>query len=311
MCTCILCSHTPTKVLQQIKVEYLTDLYQEAFGMDVNREFHGKEGVNFYHCPNCDLRYFDTEFAGSAQFYEDLQQHRKVYYSPDRPEFTLAAEFINATDSVLEIGSGSGFFATMIEAKQYTGLEFNEMAINEAAKKGIKLVNSTVEDFAEKTEESFDVVCSFHVLEHVVNPWTFFESSLALLRPGGILMFAVPCEDSWLTGNMNHILNLPPHHVSRWSLASGKKLAELFDMKLKKVIQEPVKKQDRIAMVSNKLTRQYYRVFAPNEPEVVHPATYRKVHNRVNKLNKKLSLYKVFNVEKMKAPNMLFVFEKR
>ena len=49
---------------------------------------------------------------------------------------------------------------------------------------------------------------------------------------GGLLIVAVPSEDGIARYYINNILNVPPHHISRWKDSALCKIAELFSLEL-------------------------------------------------------------------------------
>lgn len=72
-------------------------------------------------------------------------------------------------------------------------------------------------DEADERPNYYDVVCHFQVLEHVPDPLKFMQACADVLRPGGLLIVAVPSRDSFLSLVENNWLNLPPHHLTLWS----------------------------------------------------------------------------------------------
>lgn len=68
------------------------------------------------------------------------------------------------------------------KTKYYIGLELNKKAKETAESNGIKVENITVEDYSKKYPETFDVVVSFQVLEHVSDPKGFIEAKIKLLK---------------------------------------------------------------------------------------------------------------------------------
>ena len=115
--SCILCNSKSLNLLETVSVNSLDKLYFENFGFHIEDELNGLESIEFVECNNCSLRFFDPMAAGSARFYENLQNNRQVYYNPDRKEFDYAKSFVKSYYSVLEIGSGSGFFASKVNVK--------------------------------------------------------------------------------------------------------------------------------------------------------------------------------------------------
>jgi len=47
----------------------------------------------------------------------------------------------------------------------YVGIELSKYAKILAEKKGIRVINSTIEEFSKNHNDLFDIVCSFQVLE--------------------------------------------------------------------------------------------------------------------------------------------------
>lgn len=308
--SCILCNSMDVVLIQKIKVANIIELYNKSFRVDFKEDFYDEDFINFYRCKTCFVQFFDPKFAGGPKFYEKLQNSRGVYYTRERREFSYAKNFIKTHHDVLEIGSGSGFFAEKLKANSYVGLEFNEKAICEAKKIGVKLINSTIEDYSRKHLNTYDVVCSFHVLEHVMNPKDYIKCSIDALKPNGILIISVPNDDSPLTSNCNHVLNMPPHHVSRWSNRALNNLVNLYKIDL---IDYSVHK------VSNLTIKDYYRCYLENR---LINYLYKKNHVVLNYKKKELikkitnflvNKFKFQNKSEVKyiGENITYVFRKK
>jgi len=50
----------------------------------------------------------------------------------------------------------------------------------------------------------------------------------------------VPNDDGFLGTTRNYSLNMPPHHVSKWTKLALEHLAEIHDLQLKALIEEPI-----------------------------------------------------------------------
>ena len=61
------------------------------------------------------------------------------------------------------------------------------------------------------------MVGHFQVLEHVTDPKGFMQGCVKALKSGGKLLMAVPVEDSFVGRAESTWLNMPPHHLTRWS----------------------------------------------------------------------------------------------
>nr|WP_294994334.1 class I SAM-dependent methyltransferase [uncultured Sediminibacterium sp.] len=95
--------------------------------------------------------------------------------------------------ALLDIGAGTGaFVTTMLQAGwTVTGLEPDSIARENAKQKhGIEL--RSADDIYSLPQSSFNVITLWHVLEHVHDLHGYFRQFVALLKPGGKLVIAVP-----------------------------------------------------------------------------------------------------------------------
>ena len=226
---CPLCGSLNSHSVDFLAFAFLSKLYKRFFG--INLEENRLERIELRACECCDLRFYNPPLTGDESFYEQLQKF-EWYYMAEKEEYDIARRHITNESSVLEIGVGYGAFANKIKARSYVGLELNDSAVRVAQQRGLAVYKSTVETHAIGHVDEYDVVCSFQVLEHVANPKQFIESSLKCLKRGGKLIQSVPSEDSFLGQEVNNILNMPPHHVSRWTDKTLNKFPELFGLEI-------------------------------------------------------------------------------
>lgn len=259
---CILCKSENLKTLQKIKTSDINSLYLKDLGIDILEEYTYDDIIDYKKCLRCNLHFFSPQYTGSPQFYESLLKPDDFYYKNNRYEFHAAKKFIKKKDKVLEIGAGVGHFSDIINVDDYIGLEYNDKAIQEAQKKGIKLIKKSIEEVAKISENTYDVVCSFQVLEHVDNPNSYIESSLKVLKKGGLIIFGVPSAESFLTNNINHTLNFPPHHITRWYNKTFKYFEKIFNLELVSIENEPVSNRLRKRYIVDKFTTIFYRFFS-------------------------------------------------
>lgn len=232
---CPLCGHTHFKEVDYITKEQIRKLYLKEYNTDVGHLI--PKDLILYHCDNCDLKFFDPSYTGDQNFYRDLQKF-DWYYKDDKEEYHYAKQFIKKKDNVLEIGSGRGAFSKLLPTKKYLGLEFSEGASELAAKDGIDVRSQSIEEHATQHREEYDVVCSFQVLEHTSDPKSFIQGAIDCLKPGGKLILTVPCEDSFLGYIQDFALNMPPHHVTKWSIKTLKHVQEQYGVKVADIYQE-------------------------------------------------------------------------
>jgi SAM-dependent methyltransferase len=88
----------------------------------------------------------------------------------------------------------------------------------------------TIAEHAAAHGGAYDLVCAFHVIEHIVEPLAFCRDLLLCVRPGGRLVLAVPSWPSAMTAIPNFALNAPPHHQSWWTIGALRALAERFGL---------------------------------------------------------------------------------
>jgi len=241
--SCPLCHHKTIIELEVIDSKSLSKMYKKLTGIDFSYLLN--KNIKYCECQNCKLRYYNPLITGDEKFYNSLQGF-DWYYVDEKEEYLKAKKYIASDDKVLEVGSGKGAFAKHLATKNYVGLDFSTHAKKLAAKNGIIIENEMIQDYADKHRESFDVVVSFQVLEHVSNPKSFLEAKLKALKSGGKMFVAVPSEDSFLKHVTNGILNMPPHHVTRWSDETLRYIAYEFDLELLDIhheVVQPIHKQ--------------------------------------------------------------------
>jgi SAM-dependent methyltransferase len=210
---CLLCGATEPRRVASIDARVLAHEYRRVFGIDPR---FPEPLLHLVRCDRCDLAFFTPPCPGDEAFYQALQ-HLPWYYQDDKPEYRFAAAHVTAADAVLEVGGGGGAFADHLGCRSYRMLELNRAAIDLARRRGLDAREDTVQDHALEHPEAFDVVCAFQVLEHVPDPREFVEASVACLRPGGRLILSVPGDESFVGRERHNLMNLPPHHVTRWS----------------------------------------------------------------------------------------------
>jgi len=227
--SCPLCCSSNTAVVEKLPFALIRRLYRRMLKVDLEKR--ELTTIELRQCRACDLRFYVPAVSGDERFYDSLQKF-DWYYVSEKPEYEFAARYISSEDRVLEVGAGRGAFSGKIKPKSYEGLELSEAAAQQAQQRGIQVHKRSLAEHSTEHENAYDVVCSFQVLEHIPDTRSFIELSLRCLKRGGKLIYSVPWEDGFTGRQSNNVLNMPPHHATRWSDKALGHVAELFNLQV-------------------------------------------------------------------------------
>jgi 2-polyprenyl-3-methyl-5-hydroxy-6-metoxy-1,4-benzoquinol methylase len=239
--SCPLCASVQSTLIRAIDTARLIALWRRQWDIDIARELAGVAQIDLWKCERCRLQFFTPEWsAGSAQLYSQLEKF-DWYYMPQKWEHDVAFAEVQADQTLLEVGCGFGDFVARARAQgvQADGLELNESAVKLARQHGLPVQRIDLREAAEHYPSHYDVVCGFQVLEHVPNPREFLDLSCTLIKSGGRLLLGVPNADSFLMHQSN-LLDMPPHHMTRWSSQTMESLQQLFPLRLERLCLEPL-----------------------------------------------------------------------
>lgn len=163
-------------------------------------------------------------FSKSIPTNEELVKHydkysRQDYLSPVTikrfDELLAGFEKYRKTNRILDVGCGVGYFLqhALTKGWEVYGTEFTDAAIESCSSKGINMQQGALSTgWYEK--DSFDIITSFEVIEHINNPVTEVNNFYQLLRKGGVLYFTTPnfnCfERFWLKSEYS-VICYPEH----------------------------------------------------------------------------------------------------
>jgi SAM-dependent methyltransferase len=219
---CLLCGREGLVSVGQLTGDEIRRLWRAA-NHQLSEEAFGVLGANMpvvlWECCNCGFRFFDPALAGSGKFYEELE--RVGYYVQSRPEFEFAISLFMKREiqTVMDVGGGEGAFLDRARQLgwQTFGVELNETAAEACARKGHRTFRKRLEDISpEELNRNLDALTLFQVVEHVPDPRAFLTSAARLVKPGGLIVVAVPNENGIFRLLPLDPANMPPHHVSRW-----------------------------------------------------------------------------------------------
>lgn len=187
------------------------------------------------HCENCN---YEESYWGTIVDPDGCIRNR----SQEREKFLANVKketaFINSLppSKILDVGCGLGFLLSAIDDKHSKyGLELSSLAA-ENAEKFAQIYRQKLEE-SDFNENSFDVVISHHVIEHIETPEIFLKKIKAILKPDGILILSTPdfksvCAE--LFGE-NYRMFHDKTHISLFDFYSLKQMLQDFKFEIKEV----------------------------------------------------------------------------
>ena len=235
--SCRFCSANPDQ--QSIKGEFV---------------FGGTAEHKFWHCSVCDLVYLFPvpSREDEERFYRDeFEKYMDSRSGEDRdwtgPEAHVASNqdhvarrmgyltpHLRVPCDLLEFGCSSGFMLNAFRevGANCCGVEPSSVFLDYLHKQGYQVYQSQDDLLKENPDQRFDLIVHFFVLEHVRNPVAFLRGQLDLLKPGGRVVFEIPCVTDPLltlyeTEAFNRFYWSIAHHYYFSPTSLGKQLSTL------------------------------------------------------------------------------------
>lgn len=139
-----------------------------------------------------DKYYISKDYISHTDSRRNFIEH--LYYYIKKFNLSRKVALINRyaefERTVLDVGAGTGHFLSEARKKGWSvsGVEPNRMARGKSSEKRLKL-RPDLDDF---TDEKFEVITLWHVLEHLPDLQTQIEKLVNLLNENGTLIIAVP-----------------------------------------------------------------------------------------------------------------------
>ncbi len=230
------------EIVERISYDVIWASYDDVLGVkfsDSIRSSHSPAEFTVLHeCQRCLIQFFDPATPGDPEFYSELSRAPSVPYHDDRWEFAVVAQQLSAGQNVLDIGAGPGWFLDQARLRgcEVRAVEHNPGAIRELETRGIETFKSI--DSLRRANVEIDVVSAFHIIEHVPDVASFFEEAKRVLRPGGAFFVSAPNRARSVMDAFEP-LDMPPHHLTRWSTAALQQQAKIHGLDLLSILQEP------------------------------------------------------------------------
>jgi 2-polyprenyl-3-methyl-5-hydroxy-6-metoxy-1,4-benzoquinol methylase len=208
------------------------------------------DGCTLLKCGTCGLvftspRYKEDYLLGMYrdEYYEKAPSYLSLQLEPPPEDlFRLAlsigkifrSENRKGALRSLDVGCGAGSTVAAFKRAGWeaVGIDLSERATKIGKDLGLDLRTT---DLTEIEPSSFDVVTTFHVLEHVSSPKVFLNHCVRCLAPKGILLIEVPnygCRNACNLRQQWPIL-YPRHHLYQFTASTLK--AYLLTLKLDKI----------------------------------------------------------------------------
>lgn len=192
-------------------------------------------------CVCCELEFSNPMSEPGRAFYEFLSR-ADVNYPPERWEWQFSASRLATTAEstqqqlvVVDVGCGDGKFLEMLDQQQGVvglGIDLNPGSVEACRRRGLTVLQGTLESVYQRLPSTVSAFTFWHVVEHVGSPIELLKLARARLASDGMILFSVPLTPMSYEHSWPDPLNAPPHHLTRWSMASLQALAERLEMSL-------------------------------------------------------------------------------
>ena len=208
------------RLQRKFDVRHVMDDPEHACALEL-----GFAGATVVACRDCSFR-FKLQQPNAAYLHEHYAESGDDYlvslaeeHSGIREDFRVARQLLTEAfhkgGTILDIGCASGFFLESLGGNwERFGIELFHLAAERARKRPGLNVRECDLVAAEFPAQSFDVICSFDVLEHLPSPAPIFREARRILRPGGWLLLGTGDSGSLtarLAGSRWTYLCLPEH----------------------------------------------------------------------------------------------------
>ena len=154
------------------------------------------KNLEIFECCDCGLVFLSEDEHINESFYENSNMHQSFDFYKWRNETfvddTRRFEFLKnslVNKKVLDFGSGNGGFLELTKniSKKVLGVELEKAIIPFYKEKKIPLENNL-----DNISDKFDIITSFHVIEHIKEPFEILNKLKNLLQDNGKLIIEVP-----------------------------------------------------------------------------------------------------------------------
>ena len=240
-------SQLPAEKVRDLPRNYLRQQLSEYFRSTAPEEVVEVD-YSLWRCAETGLEFSEPPLPGNLAFYRWVSEF-PYYYPGIRWEYGQVAALVKERgappNGVLDVGSGEGDFLLSLDVGKEVekfALDMNQPAVDSCRSKGLSGYCGTVQAaLAEGVVRGgqFDVVTSFHCLEHVPQPVEFLRELMSVTSPGGRIFVSTPASPMSFEADWFDVLNHPPHHLTRWNVPAYQKLATLLGVGMRDFAPRP------------------------------------------------------------------------
>jgi len=195
----------------------------------VNKIVKEKNGWLVVQCGNCSPGCYAVPTNGNAAT-DALHFYDERIYLVGRYISWAHLDFLKRRPpghTLLDIGTGTGDFVNAAVNAGYDarGIEMDARAVaaGNAHWKFNRLQTADALEFLKQSDETWDIITLFAVLEHIVDPNILFSEVVRHVNPGGHIAIVVQNLDTFyakLWAAVTPGNDYPPNHYTRWSRKS-------------------------------------------------------------------------------------------
>jgi len=144
-----------------------------------------------------------------------------------RARTQIVEPYLGREKLALDVGCGAGTFARHVRPmlRDVHGLELSRWFVDYMNRElHLKAWQCAVEDF--QTDQRYDLIFSWHCLEHTADPRAFVRCCRELLADGGMLFLEVPIIEDWAHPPMGGFWN--DSHAQYFTPQSLRRLLESY-----------------------------------------------------------------------------------
>lgn len=243
---CIVCESTELVALEAIDVVQQHKLYAPTTLLRQKQltEAAQKSSLEYQikRCNSCLLEYATPLIAPNSDWY-DLAYQTLSLYPQKRWEYDFVINKMQKEQLLYELGCGSGEFLKLCKEMSIPafGFDFSPEAVLACKGKGLDANLFDLTKPAYQTSEKAKYITAFHVLEHLDCPAALFQFARSKADAKSVFWVAIPSNARpTRVFEETDFLDQPPHHMTRWTPESLKRLGSKEGWILEKVYYEPI-----------------------------------------------------------------------